>query len=160
MRIWEKELERHSWSRLREASGSANEIPEALRAMLGAATADAVEVAYWKLENHVVVQGQLFEVAPYVVSVLMAALVEDSPSYVRVGILELLLQITSGESHTSEKDTTLGPQCRARASEVTWLLYGELNADLPGQRAAAIEVLEQIETDRDRLLMLSQAALE
>ncbi len=149
--IWRVEMNRHSWRDLREASGSAAGIPHALEGMLTADSPNAVDVAYWKLENHVVVQGELFEAAPHVVSVLLAALLDNSPSFIRIGILELLFQILGGESHESEGERDLGPKCRDLAREGLWLLYGELGAGLPGQRAAALEVLNLVETDRGRL---------
>jgi hypothetical protein len=149
--IWRVELDRHPWHELRAASGSAAEIRASLAELLTAGSPDGVEAAYWQLENHVVVQGQLFGVAPCVVSVLLAALLEDSPPFVRIGVLELLFQILSGESHESEKDKGLGPKCRELGRCGLWLLYGELEANSPGQSAAAVEVLELLENDESRL---------
>ena len=77
------EIGRHSWSLLREASGSANHIPDALRQLVSAKSAADADEAYWRLENHVVVQGQLFSSAEQVVQVLLATLVEDAPRHVR-----------------------------------------------------------------------------
>ncbi len=151
MEIWKAELSRYPWAQLHEASGPAVEIPGSLEEMFTADSPDAVKAAYWKLENHVVVQGQLFNVAPPVVSVLLAALLDHSPSFVRIGILELLFQILNGESHSSEREQDLSDTCRQLARAGLWLLYAELKAELPGQRAAAIEILELIETDASRL---------
>ena len=119
--------------------------------MLSARTPHAVEEAYWCLENHAVVQGQLFEVALHVVSVLMSALLDDSPVCVRIGILELLFQTLSGEAHASEPVQSLGEQCRSLAREGMWLLYGELEADLAGHRAAALDVIKILELDSSKL---------
>lgn len=149
--ISELEIARLPWGRIREASGSAEQIPFALVEMLNATTPEAVNAAYWKLENHVVVQGQLFEVAEFVVSVLIAALLEEKPRHVRISILELLFQIVTGESHEYEirlGNADLHRKCRAKALEGLWVLYREL---IFGEREAAQEVIEAIETNADRL---------
>jgi len=150
------ELERHSWNELRGASGSAERIPDALRELLEAPSPETAQEAYWRLENYVVIQGQLFESAEYVVPVLLAALLDDSPQYVRITVLELLFQIASGEAHQEEVDAgncSLGDKCRARMSEGLWLLYREWAF---GAREAAQEVIQAIETDPYRLEAFAQ----
>lgn len=155
--LWELELGRHSWSELRAASGNATRTPSALRRMLLAVTADDADEAYWALENHVVVQGQLFEAAEFVVPVLVAALLEESPSHVRIATLELLFQIVRGESHSDEDDPLIGPRCRERARAGLWVFYRELRSSAQRQGEAAREVLEVVETDTERLsVFLSQ----
>jgi len=145
------EIDRIHWSRLREVSGSAENIPSALNELFSALTPSDVEIAYWKLENHVVVQGQLYEVAQFVVPVLLAALAEERPRHVRICILELLFQIVSGEADETELrvgNIDLVTECRARAREGLWILYREL---VFGEREAAREVIDVIETDLSRL---------
>ena len=149
----EAEISRHPWSSLREANGFAAGIPSALRELLSAQTPAEVEEAYWRVENHVVVQGQLFEAAVATTQVLTAALVDEGrPGHVRIGILELLFQMVSGEAHesaTARGAADLGEQCRSAAREGLWILYRELIA---GEAAAAREVLDVIERERARLL--------
>ncbi len=145
------EIERIDWSSRRTVGGFAVAIPGALKALLEARTAEDATKAYWKLENHVVVQGQLFDAALAVVPVLLAALAEPSPGYVRVTCVELLFQIVHGEAHTLEVvagNAALGAQCRDAAREGLWLLYREL---LSEQREGAREVIEVIERSPDRL---------
>mgnify|MGYP007068388927 CR=1 FL=1 len=149
--IAEYEIARWPWERLREACGSAEQIPLALIEMLNSQTPEAADSAYWKLENHVVVQGQLFEAAEFVVSALMASLLEERPLHVRVSVLELLFQIVSGEPHEDEirlGNIDLAKKCQAKALEGLWLLYHEL---LFGLREAAQEILEVIEKEPARL---------
>lgn len=151
MTLWIVELNRHPWEDLREIAGSAGNVRGSLRRMLTAATPTDAEKAYWELENHVVVQGQLFESAERVVPVLLAALLDESPPHVRISILELLFQIVSGEAHPEEENQQIGDKCRQRAREGLWLLYRELSCSLKGQREAAVEVLEVLETDMHRV---------
>lgn len=147
----ELELARIDWPTVGEASGSAAAVPAAVRALLAAATPADVGEPYWELENHVVLQGQLFEAAALVVPALMASLVDERPRHVRISVLDLLFQIVSGEPHFEETERGvfgLTEICRDRAREGLWILYREL---LDGERDAARDVIELVETDPDRL---------
>ena len=148
----EIERARWDWARLRQATGHAGHVPDSIRAMLKAGTPDELDERYWELENHVVIQGRLFQAAPPVVSVLMASLsCAERPDWVRVGLLDLLFQLVIGTSHESEIANgahLLGPTCKKAARHGLWVLYREL---VEGERDAAKDVLNQIEEDRDRL---------
>jgi hypothetical protein len=151
MRLYEFELERVSWASLRESTGSATAIPGVLTQLLTASTPEECETHYWRLENYVVVQGNLFEVAEFVVPVLLAALQESSPRCVRISILELLFQIVSGGPHQSELalgNFDLARRCQAKTREGIWILYRELMQD---HNSGARDVLEVVETDQARL---------
>ncbi|UBV44783.1 hypothetical protein LAJ19_16695 (plasmid) [Deinococcus taeanensis] len=146
------EIERHSWSRFRTVRGPGHEVPRALHDLLGASSPEEVDLAYWKLENGVVVQGQLFEAAEPVVSVLLAALQDPLPSFVKFGIGELLFQIVAGEADESEValgNGELGSRCREQARQGLWTLYRELWSG--GLGGLAREILERIELDAVRL---------
>ncbi|CAN7536290.1 hypothetical protein LJR118_003858 [Acidovorax sp. LjRoot118] len=154
----EMEIRRIPWSTLRQAGGTAEQVPHALMDLLSAPTPELATNAYWRLENHVVVQGQLHQAAEPVVSVLVAALMEDQPRHVRLGVLELLFQILAGSAHESE--IALGNEgidnaCRHRAREGMWLLYKEL---MHGERDAAREVIELIEPDSARFNAFSASS--
>jgi hypothetical protein len=156
----EAELGRWDWAALREADGNATLIPVALREMLASTSPEEVEPAYWRIENHVVVQGQLYQAAVQVAGVILAALAcVDRPRWVRVSLLELLFQIVNGSPHESEVAVGFGDlaeACRAAARQGLWVLYREL---LDGERAAAKEILEVVEVESDRLLtVLSRLA--
>jgi hypothetical protein len=144
----ESELSKTDWSHVTEAGGPATAVPLALRELFAARSPTEVEHAYWKLENHVVVQGQLFEAAIYVIPVLLAALATpERPRFVRIGILELLFQIVHGVTHEDEKKRGLADidvRCKTAARTGLWLLYREVFA---GEKEAALEVLRAIEDD-------------
>jgi hypothetical protein len=143
----EREIERISWGRLKEANGSASEIGPALRRMLDARGPQEASTAYWQLENHVVVQGEVFEAAEATVSVLVAAFADERPRHVRIAALELLYQILAGEPNQSQGDQNLLVRCRERAREGLWLLIRELTE---GEHDAALDVLRFL-LDEDRL---------
>jgi hypothetical protein len=151
----EVELQRHDWAKIREVSGRADHVPRALRDLIGATTPEAAKTAYWKLENHVVVQGSLFEAALYVVPVLCAALVNpDRPTFVRGFILELLYQILNGYPARTEQSlgmNDMSERCKTSAREGLWLFYREFQRDT---REMARYVIELIETDSCRLAIL------
>jgi hypothetical protein len=151
--LGELELSRWDWSALRAVSGHAGLVPDALRAMFKSTTPEEAKSAYWRLENYVVVQGQLSEAAVPVVSVVLAALAwPDRPRWVRISLLELLFQIVNGYSDQSEValgSDDLDESCKASARQGLWVLYREL---VDGERAAAKDVLEVIEVDHDRLV--------
>lgn len=149
--IAELEIRRIPWHILRESSGFANQIPIALLDMLDSSTADQAQEAYWRLENHVVVQGQLFQVAAAVTSVFISSLLNERENHVKIGVLELLLQIVLAVPHREEiklGNFELGENCKDKAREGSWLLYGELIA---GEKAAAYEILKVIEQNKSKL---------
>lgn len=74
------ELSRHDWSALRCAGGPATDVPQELRGLLAATNGEERRKHYWKLDNNVVVQGNLYEAAVPVVSVLCAALADGNAS--------------------------------------------------------------------------------
>ncbi|MET8161228.1 hypothetical protein ABZT47_33135 [Sphaerisporangium sp. NPDC005289] len=151
----EVELNRHRWADLRVCEGRASAVPEAARGLMAAKSADEAEQYYWQLENRVVVQGQLYNSAPPLVSVLTAALLDELERPAKIGILDLLYQIVSGESHPDEVgagNPDLGWRCRHKAREGIWVFYREL---LIGESAAAWDVLEVIDEDAERLAAFS-----
>jgi hypothetical protein len=157
----EAELRRHDWAKLAAAQGHATEVPAALRELLSAKTPDDVNRAYWKLENSVVVQGQLYESAPHVVCVLMAALASsDRPSHVRIGVLELLFQMVNGFTHRSEEARGLSHlelTCRSVAKQGLWSLYRELYTPIGD---GAFETIQLVEDDQRKLADLKRDAEE
>ncbi|WP_143020363.1 hypothetical protein [Sinosporangium album] len=151
MNLVQAELERYNWDSIRVITGKATEVPGGVQRMLTGYTEDQVSGAYWELENRVVVQGQLFEAAQYVVPALIVGLLEDLARPARHATLELLFQIVSGESHLSEVERglpDLGESCRQRAREGLWVIYRELAV---GLYAPARSILECVELDSIRL---------
>lgn len=152
----ECEILQYNWSAMMEISGPATEIPQAIRELLDASCPDEAAKAYWKLENHVVVQGSLFEAAVCTVSVICASLAYGSrPKWVMIELLELLFQIVCGESHADEVARglgDLGERCRTEASKSLWILYGLYQE---GEHSQAVrEIIEQIDGSPKRLTTL------
>src|ERR1700712_1066210 len=123
----EMQLGLYDWTQIREANGTAASIPIAFRELLESESPNASVVAYWKLENHVVVQGSLFQAARCLLPAICAALVDfNRAKWVRVQLLELLYQLVAGVTHPEELTRGTGDlagQCKAAAREGIWTLY-------------------------------------
>src|SRR5262245_35297877 len=85
-----------SWSSFTDITGSAGDVGNALCELLASANSEACESWYWRIENHVVVQGSVYDAARPATRVLVAALADQRPKWVRIAVLELLYQILSG----------------------------------------------------------------
>lgn len=153
-RLVEAELGRHDWSALPVMyweEDRASRTGESLAGLLSAREEDEATGFYWKLENVVVVQGQLFEAAPAAVSVLLAGLAGPLSKPAGAWALELLFQLVAGESDESAVERgnpDLGPRCRAAAREGLWLLYGSLGGPYDEE---ARRILERVDGESGRL---------
>ncbi|MBT6485017.1 MAG: hypothetical protein HOK71_10125 [Planctomycetaceae bacterium] len=153
-KIAERLIELVDWPAERVITGSAKDVGQALRELLSAEDPDSAGTAYWKLENHVVAQGSVFQAAEAVTRVLVSAFANDRPEFVKIAILDLLYQILTGEPDTSEVELgnqELVQRCRLRAREGLWLFFREL--EIPGDAAA--DVLNAITNDNDPLETIS-----
>lgn len=161
MSLAEVELSRHDWSALRCADGAATGVPQALRGLIAATSWDERQKYYWQLDNHVVVQGNLYEAAVPVVSVLCAALADGGLSAdAHSGVVELLSQLVGGEPHGSEivqGHGDIDDRVREAAMPAIWLLYRELAT---GHSDLANMILEELDPDRTRYESFVAAAIK
>lgn len=128
------------WSRLRESCGTAAGVGMALSALLSAESPDAIDDQYWRIENHVVVQGELYESAEACCAVLVAAFADERPHFVRIAALELLFQILRGYgSDTPGTPTDILERCQRAVREGLW---GIVREAIRGHQEGAWEVLE------------------
>ncbi|ASR54669.1 hypothetical protein CBP52_05560 [Cellulomonas sp. PSBB021] len=88
-------------------------------------------------------------------SVVLAALTEDQPSWRSGRMLDLLFFIVRG---TSVTDSTLQSRCRDRAREGLWLLARWALAHEGWARDNALEVIEVVAPDRIELIRSALAA--
>lgn len=154
------ELGRHDWGSLATGEGDAEGVPAAMAALVAATTAEEAKHVYSEtsLDNVVVVQGNVFEAAAPLVSVLCAALADDLPGPARRQVLRLLAEIVTGDVHEDEVEAgraDLVERARELARAGLWLFYRELSHGADAEYAA--DILRVVETDRDRLeLFLAQ----
>jgi hypothetical protein len=161
--IIERLMERIDWNSLRSASGSSEFVPDAVRELLAAATAEEAEAAYWKLDNDVVVQGQLFEAARWVIGPLLAALSQPRAAFVREQIANLLVEIAFGEPHERELaaggDPDLAARCIDELRNALPIFYGMLDDSVPMLRLGGLDLLDAAEADRVRLASAAEGLL-
>ena len=152
------ELDRIDWTKVEEASGSAASIPLAFRSLLMATNLEEIKRAYWKLENHVVVQGRLYEAAAYIVPAICASLAQpDRPLLVRTWVLELLFQICNGyyvEDGPSTANADIVARCKNTSRRSLWLLYGEL---VKQQVKITENIIKLLEDDAERLSLITKS---
>lgn len=142
LRVAESLMETIDWSRLRSANGNGERVRHAMGQLLASDSGDAAQQAYWGIENHAFVQGELFEVSEACSSVLVASLADPREMWVRLAVLELLFQIVSGRaSSTPDTPPDLERRCHEAVREGLWLLFREA---LTGQRDAALDVLDHL----------------
>jgi len=147
------ELDRVDWKNVRDALGPAVDVPANFRQLLAATNDPEVKRAYWKLENHVVVQGQVYEASIHLVPAICAALADPNRSLlVRTWIVELLYQICGPYSvPSSESSASIVDSCRNAARNALWNLYGELAK----QEIKVVEsLIKSLDADPDRLALV------
>lgn len=133
------------WAQLADFTGNAQDVEAAIADLLGAENPAICESAYWRIENRVVVQGTIYQAACPATRVLVSALADPRPEWVRVAILDLLFQILSGSPDPAE-EIDLSGQCNAIAREGLLLIVHEF---MVGQADAARDVLELLACDFD-----------
>ena len=122
----EKQWRLIPWNNLRSGNGGdARQVGDDLR-MLLSASAGADTGSYQRLENMVESQGHLFQCAPAVVSVIVAAVADGSiPANSLGASLDVLGRILAGYTDQSEValgNANLREQCHAEAMKGYWPL--------------------------------------
>lgn len=149
-----RRLRAEPWERLEEAGGAATGVPDALLALAAATDPDDIRRAYWRLDNHVVVQGSLHEAAYPLLPYLLELLAADRHRPSRVALYDLLVEIAAGRPATAGGEADLGEACRALVREAgLGMVVDDLVADGTDEaiRDRALHVLMAVETDPDEL---------
>ncbi|MFD7462122.1 hypothetical protein ACFV8X_34015 [Streptomyces sp. NPDC059868] len=144
------ELDRYAWGRLRCGCGEgAEHVPDLFRRVLEAET--YAEMADADLDGHLIDRGGLFEAAVPAVGVILAALTEPLSDHARAYLVTLLWHLVAGDPHPSEEAygrAHLDGECRMRAREGLALILREA---VSGERETAIDILELIDVDGERV---------
>lgn len=147
--VAERMVEELDWPSYRVAMGPATTLGAALHGLLTSGNIDEASAAWSEIEEHVFSQGTIYSAAEPTVSVMLAALIEDQPSWRSGRILDLLFFIVRGVSAT---DSSLQGRCRDRAREGLWLLARWALTHEGWARDNALEVIEVIAPDRVELM--------
>jgi hypothetical protein len=138
-----------NWSTYQVAGGPASSLGTALRDLLLSSDVDEASAAWDEIEERVFSQGTIYSAAEPTVSVVLAALTEDQPSWRSGRMLDLLFFIVTG---TSTTDSSLQARCRDRAREGLWLLARWALVHEGWARENAMETIEVVAPDRVELI--------
>jgi hypothetical protein len=141
-----------SWATLGAGNRTAEHVRDHLMTtMLFSEDSRAVEEAYTWIENPVTAQGDLSECAPAVVSVIMAAVADDSVPYPNLGpVLDLLGLTLAGYTATWELERGvrgLRAACYREAMKGYWSLRSIATlptdrGDVSGEARTIVEMLD------------------
>ena len=150
------ELNRTDWSQWSVAAGSSVAVRDSLDRLLDAGSPDDVERLHWELENVVFSQDHVYAVAVPCVSVMVAALADSLPFWVRAEVLGDLYLILAGWDAPDRPERGVVEECRRRAAEGYWLIAREA---VTGLREPAVAVLRLI-SDDERTAAIAATALQ
>lgn len=142
VRLGEVALRSIDWSTVQTLVGPSSELGGSLAAFIGGEDENRMLEFWWGLEGIVFSQGRISEAAVPVVDVLMAALVDDRPLFVKAWILEALRFIVSGGC---PDDPDLAARCLGRARAGAWLLAAVSPTLSVAERDAVVELLMVID---------------
>ncbi|MFY1684323.1 hypothetical protein ACN265_22610 [Micromonospora sp. WMMD730] len=146
-------IEEVDWPSLRTDSGSGAGLPRAFEDLFAAASKEAADDAYWRIDNEALVQGELYEAAVPTLEVLlsMASTAPSGPP--RRSVAELIQQIVFGEPHPSEVElgnAGIASACKSLAFGAVWVFYGWLTDSDNDVRECALLTLCKVEVDHKR----------
>ena len=104
------------WNDIKVASGSAEQVPDALIGLLSP-DEETQNRSYWRLDNEVVLQSDLYEAAYYVIPILVQMLADKVP-HGRERIYDLLYEIANGYAPAASSCRTRDGEARDAARGV------------------------------------------
>ncbi|MFE3598447.1 hypothetical protein [Streptomyces sp. NPDC059142] len=163
MGLVETEIAGHDWKGMLCGCGDSAE-HVALDLLRLAGRGPLREPGAVSLEEHVWSPATLWEPAPAVTSVALAALADDVTPRSRDRFLELLHRMVAGEGTdhgSARRGLDLPEVCRTLAVQGLWLLYGEVMSNRSlGAVGTAFEILSVVEPDRGRLHRVREIAAD
>lgn len=142
MPIAEKMVRSIPWKSFTESEGEGGILAHSIGSLIAASTPDEAEEAWWGIENVAFAQDSIYAAAEPLVDVLMGALVDERPPFVREWIFEALFTIMKGDS---VEDPSLQERCRSRGRRGLWLLAREAASSPATVRARLLEVVDLID---------------
>ena len=159
-----RQLELTPWSELRSGGGYTSQVGRDIKTLLFAEE-HAAGGAYERLENEVESQGHLFECAPAVVSVIVAAVAEQAiPAGNLASCLDVLGRIVAGHSAESEVKfgcPNLGEECQREALKGYWSLIWVVQTKDPfGAWRVAQEIVDMLDEKHSREFLAASRIAE
>jgi hypothetical protein len=141
------------WSKLVACAGyaSAEQVPKAAETLFTGSPEERQQ-AYWQIDNYVVVQGGLFESAPYAARLVVDKLKAD-PAKLNLEILDLLFELANGRAggllveHGPLQGQSIQPLCRKTVAEVLPVVAAAREKSSGRERQTIDDLLESFEQD-------------
>jgi hypothetical protein len=164
------------WPFIRQAHGASTHVPSAIRD-LASPNANVREAAYWKLDNYVVLQGDLYEAAAYTAPFLIELLrYPDVPG--KDLIFKLLYEIGNGyaspdkrlsfrinpdglaERYSDCEAPTIRQACRDAVLEGVEVYLSEVESVHSTSRIEALDLLASLYEAADLIIPRLEQVLE
>lgn len=140
--IAERLLGAIDWAAFSASPPQADTLARAVGELIGAENPETAERAWWGIENTAFSQDTVYELAVPTTDVMLAALVDQRPEFVREWIVEVLYFITSGGS---ADNPAIPGRCRDRARLGLWLLAKEAKARNGPARRRVLDVIDSVD---------------
>ena len=140
-------------SKLKACDGyaSAEQLPKAVDILFAGSPAER-KLAYWQIDNHVVVQGGLYESAPYTARLIVDKLKAD-PARLNVEILDLLFELANGNArgelvqHGPLQGQSIRQLCRKTVAEALPIVSAAQARSVGSERQTIDDLLDSYEQD-------------
>lgn len=156
-RLVDELLNAPNWLHMRSGNSStAMQVRDDLRTLLFSGDPSAVNAAYGRIENPVVAQGNLYQCAPAVVSVIVAGLAERAIPHKNLGsaldFLGLILTGYSAKSEEAKGEPHLRRKCFNEAVRGYWSIRAlALSPDNSYEMSSLVEeIVEILDLERPR----------
>ncbi len=156
-----KNLDDLNWSSYTQAHGNAEHIPDAIRNLISENATERYN-AYWKLDNYIVLQSDLYESAFYVIPFLIEIL-QSNFDLDKGKIYDLLYEIANGSAPNSMtveykgKLTPLQVACRLAIAGQINIYLDEIENVNSDSRVKALELVAILDECKEEILQRLQS---
>ena len=143
-----------NWSKLDQAHGKSDHIPEAINGLVSN-DKDIRDASYWKLDNYIVLQSDLYEAAFHVIPFLIEILDSDI-QHGRNNIYDLLFEIANGSAPDDIKcvyhgeETELTTACHSLILNHEKVYLDEISNVFSLSRMKALELLVSLTENTEK----------
>lgn len=145
-----------NWEQLQQAHGNAATVPSAIKNLISE-DAKTREVSYWQLDNHIVLQSDLYEASFYVIPFLVEIL-QSNTSLGRDYVYDLLFEIANGYAAQEVKcsydgqELELREACRAAIIGFLSVFLNEVTDFNSGYREQALDLLMSLTEAKEKIV--------
>lgn len=150
------EIDKINWTLLKQAHGESSHVPKAIKGLVSPNPKEQ-EDSYWKLDNYVVLQGDLYQAAFYVIPFLIEILKSTSFNG-RKYVYDLLFEIANGYAveevlcNYNGKDYPLTEVCKKSIADNFKIFLAEVANQSSDFREDALDLLITLEKNRNEIV--------